>query len=281
MALTDLAPILKLVPTPSILFHENPERPRTLRLMERIEEEAFLRHPPIVAKTGQGKYLLLDGANRVSAFAELGYSHVPVQVVDYHHESIELKGWHHLLVGAGDLDLFKTYSAMPGISLVKVTHDKLTQLLKTREVLAVLVNETTEAYGLFSAASENDLQTRTNLLTQLVAAYEGKSPIERIKLADFSLLPKVVKTVAHQLLLVPPFLKTELLKLVELNLKIPTGLSRHLIPGRALGINLEIGFIREMKSEAEKLTHFKDFTTHLQLKGRIRFYEESVFMMNE
>ena len=75
-------PRLVLAPSDSIRFHENPERNRTLRLVERLQEEKCLRNPPIVASYRTGEYVLLDGANRVSAFRELGYSHVPVQIVE-------------------------------------------------------------------------------------------------------------------------------------------------------------------------------------------------------
>src|SRR5689334_21582170 len=108
-AATELRPSLALVPTRSVRFHEDPERRRTLRLMDRIKAEALLRNPPIVADMGDGHYLLLDGANRVSAFAELGYSHTPVQVADYGHESIQLKAWHHLILNGRALDLRKIF----------------------------------------------------------------------------------------------------------------------------------------------------------------------------
>ena len=94
----ELIPNLQLVPTDKLRFHEHPERSRTLRLMERVKEDRSLRNPPIVANMDDGEFLLLDGANRVSAFKELHYSHVPVQVVDYGEERVQLKGWHHLLI---------------------------------------------------------------------------------------------------------------------------------------------------------------------------------------
>jgi hypothetical protein len=71
MALSRHLPRLELLPTESIRFHERAERGRTLKLVERIRTDAFLRNPPIVAGMGAGEYLLLDGANRVSAFREL------------------------------------------------------------------------------------------------------------------------------------------------------------------------------------------------------------------
>ncbi|HUJ75974.1 MAG TPA: hypothetical protein VL359_14015, partial [bacterium] len=62
---------------------------------------------------------------------------------------------------------------------------------------------------------------------------------------------------------------------------LPTGITRHLIPGRALGINLPLGFLTELPDEAAKTKHFEQYMNRVEIEGRIRFYEESVFIMNE
>ncbi len=116
----DRIPKLVLAPSDSIRFHEHPERQRTLRLVARLREDRFLRNPPIVARTGAASFVLLDGANRVSAFRELGLSHVPVQVVDYGAPQVVLKGWHHLLKEGRTLDLRSAFADLPGVALRKV-----------------------------------------------------------------------------------------------------------------------------------------------------------------
>ena len=118
-------------------------------------------------------------------------------------------------------------------------------------------------------------------MEQVVACYEGQSKLERIKLADFSLLPEVLHQVDYQLCLFPVLAKNELLQLAKENVMIPTGLTRHLIPGRALGLNLDLDFLTELKSAQEKIAHFQRYVDALEMEGRIRFYEESVFVMNE
>ena len=105
MSHPDLFPRLGLVPTDRVRFHEQPERRRTLRLVERLRTEGRLRNPPIVAEMGEDDYLLLDGANRVSAFRELRLPEIPAQLVEYASPEIELRGWHHLLLDPSALDL--------------------------------------------------------------------------------------------------------------------------------------------------------------------------------
>jgi hypothetical protein len=283
MAAPELMPNLQLVPVERVRFHEHPEHRRTLRLMERIEQEAVLRNTPVVADMDGGDFLLLDGANRVSAFKELGFSHVPVQVVDYGDERIQLKGWHHLLVNGRALNLREAFDALDGVTLRAVPQERLTRLLELHEVFAVWVDETTACWGLFPEAAPGtiEIHERIAVMDRIVAAYEGQSKLERIKLADFSQLPEVIRSVDHQLCLFPVLTKNELLQVAREKVMIPTGLTRHLIPGRALGINLQLGFLEQESSEAEKKRYLQDYVDRLEMEGRIRFYEESVFVMNE
>jgi hypothetical protein len=274
-------PDLRLVAPERIRFHERPERSRTLRLVERLREERTLRNPPIVARLDPLHHVLLDGANRVSALAELGYSHVPVQVIDYARPEVQLKGWHHLLLEGAKLDLRARYESLAGANLERTALEDVAGLLALRQVFAVLVDETGAAWALRPGRARVELREWMALIEGVVAAYEGKTRLERIKLADYAELPEVFRTVEHQLVLYPTITKAELLDLVSEGLRIPTGLTRHLIPGRALGLHLPLDFLREAWSDERKAEHFHAVVDELEMRGRIRFYEESVFVMNE
>ena len=62
---------------------------------------------------------------------------------------------------------------------------------------------------------------------------------------------------------------------------IPTGITRHLIPGRVLGLNIDLAFLTDLDSDDAMPAHFKRHIDGLELAGRIRYYEEPVFIMNE
>ena len=279
----DHIPHLVLAPSASIRFHEHPERKRTLRLVDRLRQEKLLRNPPIVAALHPGEYILLDGANRVSAFRELGYSHIPVQVVDYGDPEVFVKGWHHLLLEGHTLNLHDAYQAIPGITLRKISAEDVTALLELRRVFAVLVDETANYWALMSeqGSGPSDLIGWMAILEQVIAAYEGKTRLERIKLADHAHLPDVFETMEHQLVLYPALTKVELLQLASAGVMIPTGISRHNIPWRALGLNLDLTFLTDLASDAAKEKHLHDYVDDLEVRGRIRFYEESAFIMDE
>jgi hypothetical protein len=275
-------PELRLARIPDIHFHERAERGRTARLTDRLRRERLLRNPPIVASLGSERWVLLDGANRVSACRDLGYSHMPVQVVDYDDPAIQLKGWHHLLLERESLDLRATYGRIPGVRLAKVSTEQLATLLGARQAFAVLVDVQHVCWGLFpETGSKPDVHAWIDVLHQVVDAYEGKSKLERIKWADDAALLPVYQTVEHQICLFPTLSKPELLQLAHAGTMIPTGITRHLVPGRALGLNLDLDFLTQLESDAEQRQHFEAFVHRLEVEGRIRYYEESVFILNE
>lgn len=282
-AASELRPNLQLVAVGRIRFHEHPEHRRTLRLVERIKQQAVLRNPPIVAAMPDGNYLLLDGANRVSALAEIGYSHVPVQVVKYGDPAVQLKGWHHLLIDGGSLGLRSVYEHLSDVRLQPVVQGQLSTLLELREVFAILVENDNSFWALFpeQAQEEIEIHHRIEVLEAVVSAYEGQSQLERIKLANYSQLSEVINSVEHELILFPVLHKEELLHLAAQRIMIPTGLTRHVIPGRALGIDLDLSFITELETDAKKVSHFQQYIDQITIQGRIRFYEEPVFIMNE
>ena len=96
----EAGPELRIVPVQDIIIHEHFDKTRSPRLARIIEEAGVLQDPPIVARLGGGKYVHLDGANRITVFREedlLNCKHILVQIVDYFDpESVKLSSWCHL-----------------------------------------------------------------------------------------------------------------------------------------------------------------------------------------
>ena len=167
--------------------------------------------------------------------------------MSYSDPSVQLKGWHHLLLEGDALPLRTSYATLFGVHLRPVSHAQVTQLLELRQVHAVLVENETAWWGLFPtfAKAEIDVHEHIRVLKGVVSAYEGLSRIERIKLADYEQLPQAVQAAGqYQVCLFPVLHKEDLLLLAAQEVMIPTGLTRHIIPGRTLGINLELAFLR-------------------------------------
>ena len=59
--------------------------------------------------------MVLDGANRTSAFHALGVPHILAQVVAY--ESVELRVWHHVITNCSMDELLTTLRGIAGLSI--------------------------------------------------------------------------------------------------------------------------------------------------------------------
>ncbi|MFN8531878.1 MAG: hypothetical protein U0670_25005, partial [Anaerolineae bacterium] len=85
LAMSAPPPNLRIVPTERLHPHEEHDTQRLLPLIDRLKHETVMINPPIVAPMdADGEdYVVLDGANRTSAFSELGFPHVLVQIAPY------------------------------------------------------------------------------------------------------------------------------------------------------------------------------------------------------
>jgi L-serine kinase (ATP) / ParB family transcriptional regulator, heme-responsive regulator len=77
-------PQLKFLDIHSIVFHEKHDHQRTVPLIERIRRKRFFPQSPIVSanEKDHSRYMVLDGANRMTALQEMGFPHILVQVVE-------------------------------------------------------------------------------------------------------------------------------------------------------------------------------------------------------
>jgi hypothetical protein len=173
--------------------------------------------------------------------------------------------------------------AIEGIRLERVSQGEILRWLEARSVFAALVDESAQCWGLRPGDPEDryDLGRLLRVLEEVVGAYEGSTQIERIKLADPADIPEVIQSVDHQLVLFPIFSKAELVQLARRGAYLPTGITRHVIPGRALGLDLSLEFLTALDSDEAKQSHFHGVLDRIQLGGRVRFYQESVFILNE
>lgn len=102
-------PELRIVAVENLIEHEYNDAQRTAPLARRLAEEGLLKNPPIATSLGDGdpRYIVLDGANRVTALDSLHCPHCLVQIVRYEPPQVTLSTWHHLVTDV-DPDEFTT-----------------------------------------------------------------------------------------------------------------------------------------------------------------------------
>jgi hypothetical protein len=270
-------PILRIVPLEQLRFHEAPETDRAARLVERLAEDRHILNPPIVAplKNTEG-YLLIDGANRISAMRLLGYTCVPVQIIDYDDPALRLGSWHHAVMRLSWSNWIEQARAQ-GLAVELVSTADAEGALATREACAVFLAAAQNAALL---PASNNLRADVHAITRLIDTYKKSYPFERVDQTNFLELQGFYPDLAA-LVLFPPFEKSEVMQLVTDNLKLPTGLTRHSIPGRVLRMNIQLDVLRSDLSLEDKNEWLEAFVRMRMQERHVRFYPEPVYIFDD
>ena len=270
-----MEPDLRLVPLSSIELQEEAEGVRLEGLISAFQKSQTLKDPPIVAK-GLGKKLIqLDGTNRINVLRKLGCSHVVVQMVDYNDTSqVLIKSWVHVSK-VNKAFFIKKLKALKG---AKTESFKIgLGVTLTGHPLAAASIIFRDGNGL-SLYANSHLFKRVKLMRRVVKLYgelierDRQVSIESMEQLSAFFAKHKDKNVA---LFFPSFSSHEIYTLMEKDLVLPTGITRHIINGRVLRINYPISMLKKEVSLRKKERYFKDFLTGLNF----RFYEESTFVV--
>lgn len=280
MKLNTTQPQLKILPMSDLILHEEYSPERVKKLSERIMKDSCLKNPVIVSRIkGIGKYMVLDGATRTTALKYLGFRDIFTQVVNYYDNSITLDTWHHLLPMHGGKKILQNILTEVSAFGEYATLQKAESLLRKRDIIS---------YFLFfdntclMIKDERGIPTeRLAVLRKLVRYYEKPGGIIRIHYSDLgeSLKKNGNIYMAH---IFPSYSKHELIRFAQSGLSLPAGITRHIIPGRALGFSIKTSLLKTDKISLHKKNELlqKEYETKL-IENRMRFYPEGVFIFND
>ncbi len=269
---------LRVVRLDDVLLHEQIELKRVERLVQRLEDDQYLKNPPIVTDD-HAKYVLLDGATRVTALRRIGCRDVVVQVVDYAAPGMALETWNHMLLDTPVDELFRSLRALPGLLVEPATAEHAQAALDCRASIGTLLTRDGQAYTL-RTPDDVKLEKQTRLLNQVVAAYEGRSEMYRVAHTDVErLLAEHGRLSA--LIVFPRYRPDEIRRLALNGAKLPMGVTRHIIPGRALRVNIPLDMLRRDEPLAEKNAWLDEWMKVKMRERRVRFYQEPVFLFDE
>lgn len=271
-------PDLRVVPAAELLLHEQHDAQRSEPLLQRLRADGVLKNPPIVAPIrGEQRYVVLDGANRVTAMQALGIAHVAVQVVDYEDAELVLDTWHHLVKGVGAGQFRALLEAVQGVEIERADAAHARAQLARREILAFVEYLDGEVWSL---RASGDLHQRTARLNAIVDIYKVRGRIFRANTDHLpSLLPLYDDVAA--LVVFPRFAPAEIIDLARVGARLPAGITRHLIPRRALRINLPLALLGSGASLAEKNAWLADWLKQKMASRTVRYYHESTFLFDE
>lgn len=256
------------------MLHEYYDEARVARLTERLRQDGILRNPPVVAplsSDGGDGFVVLDGANRVSALRRLEVPHVLVQMVDY--AGMRLETWNHLLMEIPG-EALRRLLAGEGLSAESLSGEEAEAALAQRAILAYLDLPD----GRWGVPLAGDGPQRA--LARFVEAYQQRVRFHRVKEARLEELRQLYPE-GTALVVFPRYRPQEIMAFASNSVRLPTGITRHVIPGRALRVNLSLDVLASDQTAEEKNGWLRQWLTEKLERHEVRFYEESSYLFDE
>ena len=269
-------PTLQLAPLDHCVLHESIDPQRVARLVATLAVEDVLRNPPVVARYAASERLMvLDGATRTTALRQLGLQAVPVQIVNYADARIELHTWAHVLHSVNLHSLLRALRMIEGIRLRRSDAREAEHLIHEPGVLGSLLTPEGEAWALEGGGS---LVEEARLLELVFRCYTGRATVHR-QPHDARLTPASLPagTIAA---LYPRYTKLDLLELTHAGGIVPAGITRHIIPGRVLRLNVPLAQLRTGTLAAQQ-AWFAAWVAERIATGRARLYTEPTWLFDE
>lgn len=271
---------LSIVALHDVVLHEEIEHKRVDKIQERLRNDRLLKNPPIVTQVPNGgttRYVVLDGASRTSALRALHVPDVLVQIVDYHSPKVKLESWHHLLLDITPARLRQELDTVSCVGMEEMSETHAKHELDTRNILAYVKFTDGHLVGL---RCSHDLTEQAHALNDVVRAYEAKVELYRVATTDFeSHLADPNRLAA--ILVFPRYKPDEIVQLALNGGRVPMGITRHIIPGRALRVNLPLDVLESGQTLTEKNEWLDVWLEEKMRRRNVRFYQEPVFLFDE
>lgn len=254
-------PRLRVVPLESIRRHEEIDPLRVDRLSQRIGSEGIQVNPMVCVEAADGLLVLLDGATRTESLKRLGLGDAVVQLVDP--VTVTLGTWHHVIRGCSPDELFAALAGAPGVSL-----------LEAGAAPRVISRTGEEHHVAGHSSSENAA------LSALVATYVGRWDVARATVAS----PEVVEASFPDwagIVEFPTLTVADVMTAAIDDDPLPAGITRFQVPERALRLNVPLSLLQNPVSQAVKQADLDALLEERARAGRIRRYEEPVFVLDD
>ncbi len=267
---------LQVVPLAKVSPHEEVDDKRVSQLMTAIETNPRLIDPPI-ATYWNGRYVILDGATRFTAFKRLGFAHMIFQIVDAAQESFTLDTWYHAISSDQPFaDLLTHLQQLDGIFFQELSPDETLSVFQDEAALCYIL----DCNGRITLAKAASEAVYLAVMNNLVANYTAWGSVERTLLTD---LPRL-KEQFPQLTAVaifPPFAPKTVFDVASKGGFVPAGLTRFIIPGRILRLNIDLDRLKKSDTLAAKRRWFKKYLTDRLTSSRLRYYQEPVVLLDD
>lgn len=266
------APELRVVRVDKLLPHEDHDHQRSLPLMEQLQTTEVFINPPIVTPIeGGDAYLVLDGANRCHSFKQLNYRDILVQVTSYNSGYVELDTWKHV-VSEWQIDAFIEHLEQ---------FDDLQLMWGNSYNRPIATINFPDERELSLYTSYSDIVKRNALLRSVVRLYGQHARLNRTAIHEvhqiWPLYPDAIALVTF-----PQYQPDDIVEAAKSRAFLPSGVSRHIIHGRALQVNYPMQLLRDEEASIREKNEALQFWLQTRLANRqVRYYSEATYVFGE
>lgn len=273
-------PELDIVPTEALLPHEYMDERRAPPLIDALQADGVLRNPPVVLPVGERpeRYVVLDGANRTTAFRSLTIPHCLVQIVHAGDATVQVETWNHVISCMARETLVEALERSPDLALVASDLDQASFHLSAGGSLAYLAlpsGEVLEVVG-----ETQPLAWRVTNLNRLVDSYKDDCQLDRTSAAKASGLDHSFPDISG-LMVFPRFDVEEIVHLAASGLLLPAGLTRFIVSPRALRVNYSLGRLASAAPLEDKRAELRQWARAAVAQRHVRYYAEATFLFDE
>jgi len=270
-------PELKILPLEQLVLHEDHDMQRTLPLVAKLRAQGILRNPPIVMPLTDGseRFMVLDGANRVTSLREMECPHIVAQVVQPDDKNVTLQTWNHIVWGMDSQNLIEAVREVKSISMENIDPQKSFDPPETTPAQIRLPDG-----GLYLVIPPANLVGRVDALHGIVNCYK-----------DIALFDRTSQTLSESfksaypdmtaLVIFPRFDIPSVLYLAGENCVLPTGITRFTISPRALHLNYPLHELSSGKPIEYKEAYLQHWVVERIKNKGVRHYVEATFLFDE
>lgn len=264
---------VRFVPLDRVVPHEATDPRRAETLAERLRDEAVVRNPTIVAAIGD-RYVVLDGATRSDALRRLNSPHAIVQDVGMG-DGLTLETWHHVVRQIPIDDLIGLVSDLEGIRVEETEGSPQQRMIEYGGICALTAGD-----GRSFVVHAVEGRNRFEALAAMADAYVTSALVSRTLERDPSRLrswyPDMTALVEY-----PEFTVEQVLLAARSGTLLPAGVTRFVVPGRVLHLDVPLEVLTGDRSLEEKNRWLHDHLTDKERSGKIRYYREPVYILDE
>jgi hypothetical protein len=274
-------PNLRILPVPALVPHEWHDDQRSKPLIERLRASGVLRNPPIVTpfNDGSGRYMVLDGANRSTAFAQMGMPHILAQVVATDDPGLELRTWNHVLWNWDPSKFIDALTQVEGTTMrdIDPTVKRRQSQWPTKTLVWV---QTPDGKARIVRSLPGDLAGRSRKLVEIAESYMSKATLDRTTAQQVSELDGKYEHLTA-IVVYPPYKPIEVLELCTAGILLPPGITRFTISPRALRVNYPLDELSSNKSIEDKNEALERWANERVARKGVRYYAEATVLYDE